>query len=381
MPMKFCGYKTKAPHMERTTGASSEAWFIIEMQNLINDLQHRYETVNAHLLELQKRALLRQQFNQLHTRNADALSREPTNNLLLLTEIQHMQQSQLLLSERLALLKRSLLQLPSAGNPIPPQAPALASRVHGQGSPLSAGSIPLINSAPTQSISDTLKDSLSYAHQALPSPKRSKGFVPRNKSELMIGASPAPAKKRRAVALKNEEAEAIGSRQKTTPHKPRPPVPMAVASDQSNLSTLQVHIRESLEFFQNSGDDPSGSSMRCHKKVIQPFQVGIRCKYCAHIPLADRRKASVSYPKTLLAVYRAAQNIASTHLLDDAEEGCTFVPTAVRKELEIQRPQRDASNVGVSYWVETCRAVGIEEADGALWFSDDAETKEEPVIL
>jgi hypothetical protein len=50
------------------------------------------------------------------------------------------------------------------------------------------------------------------------------------------------------------------------------------------------------------------------------------------------------------------------------------MPAAIREEIAIQRPRRDASKAGRSYWVEACQTMGIVERDDALWFGDTAAT-------
>ena len=72
------------------------------------------------------------------------------------------------------------------------------------------------------------------------------------------------------------------------------------------------------------------------------------------------------YPKSLINVYQAAQNIAAAHF-PSAESCCPYMPSAVLQEIEIQKPRRDASKAGRSYWLEACQGMGIYEHEGALW--------------
>jgi hypothetical protein len=52
------------------------------------------------------------------------------------------------------------------------------------------------------------------------------------------------------------------------------------------------------------------------------------------------------------------------------------MPAAIREEIAIQRPRRDASKAGRSYWVDACQTMGIVERDDALWFGDVAATSD-----
>jgi hypothetical protein len=154
--------------------------------------------------------------------------------------------------------------------------------------------------------------------------------------------------------------------------------PMALSSDVEQLTVYQVLIRRSLEYFV-AGETDVATSVRGRKQKIRVGQIGVRCKYCAHVPLRQRSKGAVYYAKSLINVYQAAQNIATAHFATDA--ACPFMPSEIREEIAIQRPRRDASKAGRSYWVEACRMMGIVERDDALWFGSivagDLEPPEE----
>lgn len=371
---------------QRRQPGSNTAGYIDEMQVMVQDLRFRYEAVTVNLRCLQERALcrgFRPPQELLRTTDDDEKHHQQEwidKNILLLHSIGNMQQSQLLLSERLEQLEL-ILGRTTSSRMHPTSFPPLSSRMGSRPQTLSPNRRNSLPSLDTDSLRSAFGLHASRAltqQQQQPQHSLPLSLLSRKRAGSAFEPTGSLAKKRRDESLpksknpasEKKETTATAQLDVSTLQKSRPPVPMAVATDQAQLSPLQVHIRNSLEFFQCTNYTcPTTTATRSHKKVIRPFQVGIRCKYCAHIPLSERRKASESYPRTLLAIYRAAQNIATTHLLDDAEEGCPYLPQAVREELEIQRPQRDASNVGVSYWVDTCQEVGVVEAEGALWFA------------
>lgn len=166
--------------------------------------------------------------------------------------------------------------------------------------------------------------------------------------------------------------------------------PLALPSDRTCLTVYQMLLRQSLEYFTATTDDVE-SRVRGRKQKIRLGQLGVRCRYCAHLPVSQRGKGAVYYPKTLLNVYQAAQNIAGAHLSCEDEQhhhgavrmmgagtltttttSCPYLPAWVAEEIAVQKPRRDASKAGRSYWVEACKNMGVMERDGGLWLANSA---------
>lgn len=148
-------------------------------------------------------------------------------------------------------------------------------------------------------------------------------------------------------------------------HAPKFVLTMALPSDSRCLTVYQILLRQSLEYFSATQEDVD-ARVRGRKQKIRLGQIGVRCRYCAHLKTKHRGRGAVYFPKTLINVYQAAQNIASAHF---CAEGtcCPFVPTSIIHEIDIQKPRRDASKAGRSYWVEACSNLGVYEKDGGLW--------------
>lgn len=142
-------------------------------------------------------------------------------------------------------------------------------------------------------------------------------------------------------------------------------VNMARPSDRQQLTVYQFLLRESLEYFTATQHDVD-SRVRGRKQKVRLSQIGVRCRYCSHLTVSARGKGAVYYPKSLINVYQAAQNIATAHF-NTAGYCCSFMPPEIAHEIEIQRPRRDASKAGRSYWVEKCHELGIYEDNCSLW--------------
>lgn len=150
---------------------------------------------------------------------------------------------------------------------------------------------------------------------------------------------------------------------------------MSLPSDRNCLTVYQMLLRQSLEYFAATKDDVE-ARVRGRKQKIRLGQIGVRCRYCSHLQIQHRGRGAVYYPKTMINVYQAAQNIAGAHICSD-DFTCPFVPINITEEIDVQKPRRDASKAGRTYWIEACKNMGIVEQDGGLWLRGTHETEEE----
>lgn len=133
----------------------------------------------------------------------------------------------------------------------------------------------------------------------------------------------------------------------------KPGIPLELPTDKMKLTTYQTLIRASLEYFKATQDDISTTvqgrrqKLQCGQSMCEGIDrssfsphrltVGIRCKFCAHLPLGHllRGKGSCSYPKTRISVCTSMQygcfynplTTYSTHDRPSCPEyrGCSFV--------------------------------------------------------
>lgn len=143
---------------------------------------------------------------------------------------------------------------------------------------------------------------------------------------------------------------------------------LSLSSDEELLSGYQILVCKALEFFVADTEDTS-TNVQGRKKTIQVGQVGIRCRYCAHLPVRSRGRGAVYYPWKLSGVSQAAQNIATTHL----NTVCAGIPDQERAELmrQHQLQRRDSKTGGKEYWVSSCCKLGLEERETGLWFQSN----------
>lgn len=157
----------------------------------------------------------------------------------------------------------------------------------------------------------------------------------------------------------------------TSTHPAEIPIPrimsLYMACDEDRLSEYQCLARKQMEVFSATYTDIK-MTVQGRNRQILPGQVGIRCRFCSHIPIKKQARASVYYPSKLDCIYQAAQNMASVHLA----KYCAYVPETIRNELlRHMKDRKSSAGGGKEYWAVSARSLGIVEIDGRLWYSND----------
>lgn len=156
--------------------------------------------------------------------------------------------------------------------------------------------------------------------------------------------------------------------QNNAPLVPSLPAAMAYPGDEMFLSQHQVFLRTQVEYFQASEDDLS-THVRGRNKTILVGQVGIRCRYCAHIPVALRQKGSTYFPATMLGLYQASQNLSTTHLQCGF---CNQMPDSARLRFTELLPSKvTGSAAGRRFWANSAMKFGLVDTDAGIWLMDN----------
>jgi hypothetical protein len=132
-------------------------------------------------------------------------------------------------------------------------------------------------------------------------------------------------------------------------------------SDHEWLSELNCHVREHcVEAFSASAEDMAKTSKRGR---IAINQVGIRCLFCAHLPLQQKAVAAVSFPTSVAGIYESVKRWQRVHL-----EACPAIPPEVKSNLAALAD----SNVWVpttrQYWTDSAKALGLVDTSDGIRF-------------
>jgi hypothetical protein len=132
--------------------------------------------------------------------------------------------------------------------------------------------------------------------------------------------------------------------------------------DQCRLSEFQYLLRHQIEVFEATDDDVA-THVRGRNKLVTFGQVGIRCKYCAHLPVSRRQKGSTYFPSNMLGIYQAAQNMSNAHIQCGL---CECMPNGVRLQFIYMMENRlGATNHGAgrSYWSKSASLLGLVDTE------------------
>jgi hypothetical protein len=130
-------------------------------------------------------------------------------------------------------------------------------------------------------------------------------------------------------------------------------------SDEDILSDQQVLLRKQIELFAADSDDVSAVTPGRRKEIVLG-QVGIRCKYCAHVPIHHRSKGAVYYPAKLKGIYQAAQNMSVSHFC----EACDNIDPFLKAELRAyQQAKSTSGHGGKQYWADSAKVLGVIETE------------------
>jgi hypothetical protein len=136
---------------------------------------------------------------------------------------------------------------------------------------------------------------------------------------------------------------------------------LGVEEDNSRLSSFLCFVRsECIEVFSASRQD---MIERMKSKKVQIGQVGIRCKFCAHLQATDRAGRSSSFPTKLEGIYQCVQMMIYKHF-----PICKEIPVETRNKYESlgrwARKGEDGES-SRSYWIDAAKLKGMVNSGDA----------------
>jgi hypothetical protein len=149
-------------------------------------------------------------------------------------------------------------------------------------------------------------------------------------------------------------------------------VPLATEQDDNWLSEFLCFVRTDLiEVFRANEDDVL--SRNRWKKVVLG-QVGIRCRYCAHLPQNGKTTRSSSYPFTLSRIYQSL-----TMMLRDHFGNCGCIPAPIKKKFFDLKGTTSQGAMGSNkFWESSSRTIGLVDSPTGIWVADDTRNLPKP---
>jgi hypothetical protein len=145
----------------------------------------------------------------------------------------------------------------------------------------------------------------------------------------------------------------------------RPPILLAIDSDEQHLSPYQCLLRKQVELFETSEGDIKGKAQGRNIPIIVG-QVGVRCRHCASRPSVDRSTGAVFYSQTLGGIYQVSQNMCKNHFINNR---CRTTPEDIKKKLISLRNSNSRGSGGKKYWSDAAHSLGVLEEGNVLRFT------------
>ena len=143
---------------------------------------------------------------------------------------------------------------------------------------------------------------------------------------------------------------------------------LAISEDKNWLSETLVLIRSCIEVFSATQEDVANRSRKGGMSApVKVGRVGIRCKYCAHLPPKLCHKGAVSYPAEIRIINQSVRNWQRYHFLP-----CKYIPPSVRqKYISLKSVRSHSGNSSIIYWTNSAKAIGLVDTKNGIYFGNE----------
>mmetsp|Transcript_3492 Transcript_3492/g.4312 ORF Transcript_3492/g.4312 Transcript_3492/m.4312 type:complete len:378 (+) Transcript_3492:97-1230(+) len=139
---------------------------------------------------------------------------------------------------------------------------------------------------------------------------------------------------------------------------------LAMGEDKKWLSEFLCFVREHCAevVCASEGDVLS----RMNSKKVGLGQVGIRCRFCAHLPHKKRGGRSSTFPSSLRRIYQSITMIIRDHF-----ESCPAMPSELKTKFkELRGNISKGADGSKQYWIHSAKSLGLVDTDSGIFFMD-----------
>lgn len=155
-----------------------------------------------------------------------------------------------------------------------------------------------------------------------------------------------------------------------TPHySQRLIVPLGMEEDPNWLSERQCFIRsELLEVIRASHEEVL---VRSSSKSIAYQQVGIRCRYCAHLPAGSRAIRASAFPSSIRQMYQSF-----TMMVRDHFGNCSGIPADKKQRfLKLKGLTSPSSSLSRQYWTFAAKKLGMVDSEFGIMINEQTQAE------
>jgi hypothetical protein len=138
--------------------------------------------------------------------------------------------------------------------------------------------------------------------------------------------------------------------------------PLGIEEDPNWLSEFHCYVRSDLvEVFRASYND-----VKARNNSIAYQQVGVRCRFCAHMSPSARAGRSSAFPSSLRQMYQSF-----TMMLRDHFANCDAMPTQAHDKFVLlkDKPAQGATD-SKRYWIYSATKIGMADSSDGLMMNE-----------
>jgi hypothetical protein len=134
----------------------------------------------------------------------------------------------------------------------------------------------------------------------------------------------------------------------------RPMFPLGTDEDPNWLSGFHCFVRsELIEVFRASPED-----RKARNQAVVLHQVGIRCRFCAHVTPSIRAGRSTAFPSSIRQIYQSF-----TMMLRDHFGNCEAMPRAIQEKfLALKEKPSQGATDSKRYWIYSAMKIGMADS-------------------
>lgn len=148
-----------------------------------------------------------------------------------------------------------------------------------------------------------------------------------------------------------------------------PCMPLASGEDENYLSSFHCFLRKELVevFFANAEDVAS----RNISQQVFVNQVGIRCKCCSHVAIAERAPRSMAFPSSIAQLYQSF-----TMMLREHFSRCTEIDASLKQTFLELRDGKTTQGVASTkdYWEHAAKYLGMVDSSSGIFITEESQT-------
>jgi len=147
-------------------------------------------------------------------------------------------------------------------------------------------------------------------------------------------------------------------------HSKRKIVPLGIEEDPNWLSERQCFIRAELLEVVRAGQEERSCS-----KTVTFQQVGIRCRYCAHMQPSSRAIRSSAFPSSIRQIYQSF-----TMMVRDHFGNCNGVPPDKKERfIKLKGLTSPSSSLSRQYWTFAAKKLGMVDSERGIVINEDTQ--------